>query len=54
MGIKVAGTLGVLVVVVERKIIQIGEVELLLVQMIDYGYCPLLDNLSRLFPRHKK
>ena len=50
MGIKVTGTLGILVVAIERKIIPIGEAEHLLAQMIDYGYRSPVDNLSSLFP----
>ena len=49
MEVKVTGTLGILVVAVERKIIPIGEANHLLAQMIEYGYRSPTDNLNNLF-----
>jgi predicted nucleic acid-binding protein len=48
MGVIVSGTLGILVVAVERKIIPIGEANQLLAQMIEYGYRSPVDNLRSL------
>jgi len=49
MGVKVTGTLGILVMVVELKIISIDEAEDLLAQMIEFGYRSPIDKLSNLF-----
>ena len=49
MGVKVTGTLGILIVAVERKIIPINDANHLLAQMIKYGYRSPIDNLSGLF-----
>ena len=46
---KVTGTLGILIVAVERKIILIGDANHLLARMIKYGYRSPIDNLSGLF-----
>ena len=48
MGVIVSGTLGILVVAVERKIIPIAEANPLLMQMIQNGYHSPVDNLSSL------
>ena len=50
MGLKVTGTLGILVVAVERQFIKFSEAESLLAQMIEYGYRSPIDELSKLFP----
>jgi predicted nucleic acid-binding protein len=49
MGVKVTGTLGILVVAVERKLISIDDANHLLAQMIEYGYRSPVNNLSNLF-----
>ena len=49
MGVKVTGTLGILIVAVERKIIPIGDANHLLSQMIKDGYRSPINNLSDLF-----
>ena len=48
MGVKVTGTLGILVVAVERKVIPIDEANRLLAQMIAYGYRSPINNLNSL------
>jgi predicted nucleic acid-binding protein len=48
MGVKVTGTLGILVIAVERKVISIEEANHLLAQMIAYGYRSLIDKLNNL------
>jgi len=48
MGVKVTGTLGILVVAVERKIISFDEANQLLAQMIQNGYRSLVDDLAGL------
>ena len=50
MGVKVTGTLGILVVAVERKLISIEAANHLLAQMIAYGYRSPVNDLSNLFP----
>jgi predicted nucleic acid-binding protein len=49
VGVRVTGSLGILVVAIERKIISIGEAELVLAKMIDYGYWSPVENLKSLF-----
>lgn len=46
MGVMVTGTLGILVIAVERKILPIDEANQLLVQMIQFGYHSPVDNLN--------
>jgi predicted nucleic acid-binding protein len=48
MGVKVTGTLGILVVAVERKVIPIDEANHLLAQMIKYGYRSPIVNVNSL------
>jgi predicted nucleic acid-binding protein len=48
MGVKVTGTLGILVVAVERKVILIDEANRLLARMIEYGYRSPIDQLNKL------
>jgi predicted nucleic acid-binding protein len=50
MGVIVSGTLGILVVAVEREIIPIDEANLLLAQMIEHGYRSPVINLNNLLP----
>jgi len=49
MGVKVTGTLGILIVAVERKIIPISDANHLLAQMITYGYRSPIEKLSGQF-----
>ena len=48
LGVQVTGTLGILVVAVDRKIIPIGDANHLLAQMIKNGYRSPVDNLNSL------
>lgn len=48
LGAKVTGTLGILVVAVERQIISIDEANQYLAQMIQNGYQSPVDDLSNL------
>ena len=48
LGVKVTGTLGILVVAVERQIITIDEANQYLAQMIRNGYRSPVDDLSNL------
>ena len=48
LGVKVTGTLGILVVAVERKIILLDEANRYLAQMIQNGYRSPVDDLSSL------
>jgi predicted nucleic acid-binding protein len=49
LGVRVTGTLGILVVAVERKKITLKEANQLLVEMIERGYHSPVDDLGSLF-----
>lgn len=49
MGVKFTGTLGILVVAVEHRMITIHEANQLLAQMIEYGYRSPVENLNKRF-----
>ncbi len=48
MGIKVTGTLGILIVAVERKMITLNEANQMLAEMIQRGYYSPVDDLKDL------